>query len=580
MTIITTMAVPLHSSSTRQDECMGSDLAGFKYCGEFSGRPLAAKIGQLAYWSTVTIIFAWAAWLRFRLPLDPIAVPDYLFPALRKLIVGQFGQILLGRTIIYPGFVYIVLRVFGDFRAITVIQHLLGLLAGGVLLLVWRRIRDFIPSAQLPYPIHRCLGLVAAAIYLFAREPLCFEMSIRPEGICGFLISINLYFVIGFTVCCFLESRRTTTVAYGIAVVFSSVLLASVKPSFWLTAVIALLPVATFFLRRGSSRQKILLAGGAVVSAALLLLPEHFLSGNDAVNECFLPTQLFVIHANLIRDQMADDLKCNAKVPYPRERLEHVHAVLSVEIAKSFAAWPRHYPTLGFDPDYLMYNPTSIAAQLRTEFGNNISALCAFYSYYYWRIWLHRPLLMAKKIAQQMAIFYGPKCPVYRSGKFLSLTDDYKRGITSLGTESYRKVWTSYSRAVDFMERTQVLTGNAPVVEQSAYIRRPLVILAVTYRPLLMIALALSVAVFFHEGTRRCLGRLAALVVFTYSYNAANCFEVAAVHSLDNPRYLTVQMFVTILAQFLTILLILEILLGSRALTGRRRISVERSSVR
>jgi hypothetical protein len=80
-------------------------------------------------------------------------------------------------------------------------------------------------------------------------------MSIRPEGICGFLISINLYFVVGFTVCCFLESRRTTTVAYGIAVVFSSVLLASVKPSFWLTAVIALLPVATFFLRSRTTQR-------------------------------------------------------------------------------------------------------------------------------------------------------------------------------------------------------------------------------------------------------------------------------------------------------------------------------------
>ena len=559
---------------------MGSDLAGFKPCGKFSGRPLATKIGQLAYWSAVALIFGWAAWLRFRLPLDPIAVPNYLLPALRKLTGAEFGQVHLGRTIIYPGFVYLLVRVFGDFRAITITQNLLGLLAGGMLLLTWRRIRDFIPSARLPHPIYHCLGLLAVAIYMFSREPLLFERDIRPEGICGVLISINLYFVIEFTACCFLEGRRTATVTYGIAAVFSSILLASVKPSFWLTAIVALLPVAMFFFRRRWFWQKIAFAGGAAVSAVLLSLPEHSLIRNNEIGECFLPTQLFVIHANLIRDQMADDLERGAKVPYSLEWLGRVQATLSAEIAKSSAAWRRYYghSTLGFDPDYLMYNESSIVRQLDKEFGNNVSALCAFYRFYYWRIWRQRPLLVVKKIVRQMAIFYAPKCPAYRLRKSLSLTDEYNRSVTSL--EPYRKIWTAYPPAMDFMSRTALLARSAPVVQQPAYIRRPHQILAITYLPLLLIALALSAVVFMQEERRRRFGWLAALILFVYSYNLASCLEVAIVHSLENPRYSTVQMFVTILAQFLTILLILEILLGSRALIGRRRISAEHSSVR
>jgi hypothetical protein len=563
----------LHSSWKLQDERMGSDWARLKRCERSSPGSLFTKLGPFAYWSAVAVIFGWAAWLRFRLPLDPIAVPDtwgYLSPALRKLIGAEFGH-TRGLNFIYPGFVYLVLQVFGDFRAITVIQHLLGLLAGGVLLLTWQRIRDFIPSPYLPYPIHRCLGLLAAAVYMFSREPLCFEMDIRPESICGFLNSINLYFIIQFTASCFLEGRRTATVAYGIALVSSSILLASVKPSFGLTATIALLPVAGFFFRRGWFRQKIALTGGATVSAALLLLPEHFLSRNDEVSQTFLPTTLFVIHANLIRDQMADDLERNAKVPYPREWLERVHTALSTEIAKSFAAWPRHYATLGFDPDYLMYNQNSINAQLHKEFGNKISGLCTFYWFYYWQIWRQRPLLVAKKIMRQMAIFYAPKCPAYQLGKFLSLTDEYKISLTSLDIESYRKIWTAYPPAVDFMKRTQVLARRALVVPQSAYIRRPLGVLAVAYRPLLLIALALSAAVFLHKGTRRRLGWLAAfLVCFLYSANFGNVFGLSLVHTMEVPRYSTVQMFFTILAQFLTILLILEVLLGSRALIGRK----------
>jgi hypothetical protein len=557
---------------------MGSDLAGFKRCGKSSGRPLATKIGQLAYWSVVALIFGWAAWLRFRLPLDPIALSNYLLPALRKLIGPEFGQIHLGRTIIYPGFVYLLLRVFGDFRAITITQNLLGLLAGGIFLLTWRRIRGFIPSARLPHSIYNCLGLLAAAIYMFSREPLLFERDIRPEGICGFLISINLYLVVEFTACCFLEGRRTATVIYGIAAVFSSILLASVKPSFWLTAIVALLPGAMFFFRRRWFWQKIAFAAGVAVCAALLSLPEHSIIHNDEIGECFLPTQLFVIHANLIRDQMADDLERGAKVPYSLEWLGRVHDTLSAEIAKSSAPWRRYYGyyTLGFDPDYLMYDESSIVKQLDKEFGNNVSALCAFYRFCYWRIWRQRPLLVVKKIVRQMAIFYAPKCPAYRLRKSLSLTEEYNRSVTTL--EPHRTIWTAYPPAMDFMSRTALLARSAPVVQQSAYIHRPHQILAITYLPLLLIALALSAVVFMQEERRRRFGWLAALILFVYSYSFANCLEVAIVHSLENPRYSSVQIYVTILAQFLTILLILEILLGSRALIGHRRISAEHSS--
>ena len=107
---------------------------------------MAKKIQELGYWIAVVIIFALAALLRFRLPLDPLIVPNYLLPALKKLVGPEFGQVHFARTIIYPGFVYLLMRVFGDFRAITVAQNVLGLSAGAVFLLTWRRIRDFIPN--------------------------------------------------------------------------------------------------------------------------------------------------------------------------------------------------------------------------------------------------------------------------------------------------------------------------------------------------------------------------------------------------------------------------------------------------
>src|SRR5690242_15415774 len=129
---------------------MSSNCAPLSRCGKPSRRSLAIPVGQLAYWSAVAVIFVWAAWLRFRLPLDPIADPDtwgYLSPALRKLTGAEFGH-TAGRNFVYPRFLFLLLRSFGDFRAISVAQHLLGIIAGAILLFTWRRTRIFAPDLR------------------------------------------------------------------------------------------------------------------------------------------------------------------------------------------------------------------------------------------------------------------------------------------------------------------------------------------------------------------------------------------------------------------------------------------------
>jgi hypothetical protein len=531
-----------------------------------STNPIGRLNWKLYYWSIVALLFAWAAWQRFTLPLDPILDPDtwgYLAPALRELTGAEFGH-TSGRNFIYPGFVFLLLRVFGDFRAITIAQHFLGLVAGGILLLTWRRARVLVTDLRAHPAVHDGLGLLAAAIFLLASEPIRFETQLRPEGVCAFLISVNLYVVIQFIACSFVEHRRAASVTYGIAAVFSSILLASAKPSFWLASIIVLLPIGMFFFQRGLIWQKIAIGGGAVASAALLLLPEYFLNRNDEASQTFLPATLFVIHADLISNQMADDLRRGANVPYRREWLERVHGALGSEIAKSFAAWPGHFSTLGFDPDYLKYNKSSIAAQLRREFGGNVPALCAFYRFYYGRIWQQQPLLVLEKIARQMAIFYAPMCPVYNCGKSLSLTNAYNPGMVSLDIQSRRQIWTACPPAVDFMTRMKSVAPSAPIIHQPHYVRLALSVMAVTHLPLLLIAVVLG-AVVLTQSRRRRLGWLAALVLLGYLYNGAACLEVAVIHSLEIRRYITVQMFLTLLVQFFALWFILEFALEMRA---------------
>jgi hypothetical protein len=532
----------------------------------FSAAARRRLIWQYCYWLALAAIFSGAAWLRFALPLDPLADPDtwgYLSPALRKLTGAEFGH-TYGRNFVYPGFVFLILRTFGDFRAITLLQHLLGLAAGGLLLLTWRRARVFVANPRLRHDVYDAFGLIAAAILLFAGETIHLEMQLRPEGVCAFLLSLNVGLAIHFAAASYIDNRRTAATAYGAALVFSSVLLASVKPSFVLVAIVTVFPVVTFFFRRDWLREKFALTTGALVGAALLLVPEHFLRRSDEQSRTFLPTTLFVIHANLIRDLMADDLQRDANLPYSRDWLARVYTALNAEIGKSATTDPRYHVSAGFSPDYLMYNPTSIAAQLRSEFQGNVAALCAFYRFYYWRIWLHRPIRVLEKIARQMSIFYGPMCPAYSRSKAFPLTSDYERGLNALDVPPYRKVWIRYPRAVEFVSRTRLLARSAPAIEQPVWIRKPLGFLAAAYGPMLVLSIAISAFVFSRQRQRSRFGWLAGLVLFLFACNFFGCLEVAVVHLLEYPRYLTVQMYLALLAQFLALWFVAEIVLQMR----------------
>jgi hypothetical protein len=534
-----------------------------------SFRPGKDLLWPICYWATVAFIFAWAVWQRFKLPLSPIADPDtwgYLSPALRKLTGAEFGH-TQSRNFLYPGFLYLVLRCFGDFRAIGVVQHLLGLAAGGLFLLTWRRLRVFVPDSLVNPSLHDAFGLAGTAIYLLTSDTIRIETQLRPEGVCAFLISINLYFAVQFISCSFLEHRRTSAVVCGNATVLTSLLLASAKPSFWFAAIVVMVPVTAFFLRSNWVRQKIALGLGMVLIASLVLWPERILSRKDEASQTFLPTMLFVIHADLIRDQMAADLKENASLPYSTDWLERVYVALNSEIAKSETNYPGHYPSLQFDPEYLWFDRSSITTQLRREFGSNISALCDFYRFYYWRTWQRRPFRALQKVARQFSIYYYPNCPAYAPMKIWPLMDVYERAVTSLDSEDYRKIARSLPVLADFMQRTKSLAENAPATKQQGLLRHVLADLAVSYLFLLLLALILSAIIFWKQARWRRLKWLAALVLFGSAYNAASCLEVAIVNSLEVHRYMTVQMYATLLTQFLAFWLILEFALD---ITQRR----------
>ncbi len=533
--------------------------------------PASGKsIGKALYWIALAAIFGWAIWRRFALPLEPISDADlwgYLGPALQKLTGGQFSH-MQSRNFVYPAFLLSILGVFGDFRAITIFQHVLGLAAGAISILTWRRTTAFLSQSIVPRAIHETLGLFFVGVVVLAGEPIRAEMQLRPEGVCAFVLSLNLYLATEFVARAFVLKEKSDLAA-GIGTGLTAFLLASLKPSFILLALVPLLPLGWFFIRPNSLREKVCLGLALVVSALGLFLPEYLLSRDDEFARAFLPTTLFTIHADMIRDQMADDLERQASVPYARERLTRIHDRLAVEIRKSMED-DSPYPSFGFSPDYLMYRESSIATAVAAEFHGDMLAVEDFYRFYYWRTWRNRPGPMARKVARQIGLFYAPVSPVFDRQKYIRLGPFYEKSVDALKFSAQQEAWKKYPPAAAMLGRTAAVIESAPVIEQNKVIRRSVVFLAVADLPLLGMAILMAVAIWIVGENARRLRWFTALTLFVFAYNASACFEVAVLHSFDMPRYATIQFYVTVLAEFLALRLLVEALFAATARTRFR----------
>jgi hypothetical protein len=509
-------------------------------------------------WLLFGVVLAYGAWLRFRLPQVPLFDYDvlgYLIPGIDKLLGRGFTHVL--RNYFYPGFLYAVLRSFADFRAISVVQHLLGLLAGIMLFLSWRLLPRFIDRSRTVGPAYRFAGVLLSAIYLTAEEPIHFEMSVRPEGIVSFLVITNIYLAL---LCCekvFERDRQHILPAIGIAVVVSCTATILAKPSLFLGVVASVVPVAATLWRPIPGRDKLVLATGSVVAVIGLALPAWLPARTDPDSRTVLRTQLFVTHARIIHEQIGSDAAGNRDTKYPGKLLREVDQILTAELAK--AGSDKTCPTLGFNPDFLMFGPASLDAQLRTRFNSDLDRLCAFYSYYYGRTWLHRPVAMAAKVTREMSNFYNVPCPAYWTWRTRDLSRDYRDSIAAAEKFGLPQTCSNYTPFSHFFEQTVRLAQGKSNLVLPAAVQRLQRFAARTYLISLLLGIGAAVLTAVHPRFRRDLGRLAAVVGLLMWWNFGSCLEVAIVHTLDNVRYNTIQIIFTVLTQFGAIFLVAEV---------------------
>ncbi len=524
---------------------------------------------RISYITLDLLLICAAGFFRLRLPQEPLIDPDvggYLNPALQALTDHGF-QHSGGVTFFYPGFVYLILGTFRDFRAISIVQHLLGLAAGGILLACWNRSLSFIRKPVTPALICRLLGLLVAALFLFNTSVLRLEHAIRPDAIFPFFAALSMFFNIQFIRYRFLQRENRRTLLYGTLTVFNACLLFFLKPAFYLATAFATSPVWISLLDpKEPLRRKLLLIGVAVISsAAFLFLPEEALKRTDPSSKTFLPTTLFTIHANIIRDQMALDLEAKAKTPYSPEFLEKTYNLLNQEI--NVSKQTGRYTSLGFDPSYLMWDDSFDRKFSAFEPEGLDSRRVQFYYYYFFRTWTHQPTRMLQKVAQQLGILYNNihQASPYKLEAHTQLSAAYSDNceLFKARTSFFR---TEYEPLKEFISNSTDLTSTSYQITQPRAVSWINRFLARTFTLSILLAIVFAVIIAKNTVLRINYGWFLGTILLFYTYSFANSLGIAIIHTLETSRYLTNQLVYCLLPQCLTLFLTVEICCSRRTL--------------
>lgn len=498
------------------------------------------------------VILVLAVRYRFSVPAMPAFDEDtwgFLNPALQALLGNGF-QHTEGRNFLYPAIVGLLMKVFGDLRAVTIFQGTCSLATGALLLINWRALWRTVGGSPWRRILLDVAGLAVFSVFLFSPYPIYLEHFIRADNLCPVLSLLSLWLLIVF-----LKERRANP-AGGRARILGGLLVVvlftipSLKPSYTLTAVLVAMPVwLAVFDRRIRPVARLAMIGIPFVCIWLgLLWPERVLKRSDPFAETFLPESIFSIHAGIIREQMSEDIAAGGSgIPYSIAQLAGIRTLLDDGLARARIRISRNFSLLGFDADYLLYDDpffSKLAGALGTR-----QAAYDFCHYYYQRVWRKHPAAMFRKIGGQLGVFYNLNCPVYTAGRF-NLQNYYAHSLKILGFHlDQRALLESLPATRRYVEAQESLKATPAALNSSRYIKKAEAILAATCLPVFLATFVAAVWVALRPERRRQYGLVIVVLLLAYAFNAGNNLGIAILHSLEVVRYTRIQLATTLFAQ-------------------------------
>ena len=521
----------------------------------------------------LALIFGWAAWERLRLPLTPFANPDvwaYLGPGLDALLGEPFRE-WFGQCFLYPWFLYVLLSATGTFKCITLVQALLGLGTAALMFCCWMELGRLLPASRLPRFAFKLLGAALAGVYLFSTATVQFERTLNPEAVFPFVVILQVYCNLRFIRSRFIDRQPGRALLSGGLALFLSVAASLLKPSFSGAVVLGNLPMMIALFRPGQPAWgKVLLVAVPVLGAALSLVwPEYKL--RQSAGSLYLARSLFSVHADLINDQIAEDLARHAQTPYSPELLAAIHAALTEALRESRGEEGKYWHALGFNADYIRFGNAGKRSFLRglTEQLGGEEQTGNFCRYYYWRTVRGQPAGMAAKVARQFAVFYRVgRCPAYMSNGRIDLSKEYRRSSECLVLQPKL---LRYPPGAALFVRTEALSDTALHVGPYRFTGLINRFLSETHLFWCVCAVLLAVCAWRIQPVRAVFGTVAPVLLLLYSYNFGTVLTLAIGHSLDVGRYSQYQFAYTLLPDFVSVWLAVEALILFRSYLRSRQ---------
>jgi len=365
---------------------------------------------------------------------------------------------------------------------------------------------------------------------------MAFELAIRPEAIIAFVAFFQLFCVVSYCRFRWKEPHAAASIIFGALSLPLAWALFVLKPNRALAVPATVLPVflGIFGQARPHAARLLPPALGCGLIILSLWLPDKLLFLRTSQTRMVLPLTLFTIHADIIRENLADELQSPKTTTDRRQFLEGFLPVLDKEILTAKVENPS-YKRIGFDPDYLMYR-SAIFPSLSSEWRMTPEQVAAFCRRSFVSAIAHRSLDYARKVGSQIEYFFFPDDGTFfRKRVDLAKIYAYSLQTLPLTLEAASNAGTQ-SLFQAYRTQTEDRVSQAKNLESIRSFRQFLKS-AKSFTLTIELAFLLSLAAcfFWKPLAFMRLPGLVALLIF--SAPLGNALTVAMVHALDNSRY-------------------------------------------
>lgn len=293
------------------------------------------------------------------------------------------------RELFYPIFLYILIYI-GGYKLVGIIQMLMSLAAPIIVHLTWMRFSKFIPCSTAIY--HRFLGVLLLLILMFHGGNLLSALTIGPEILFIFLLSLLLYLLARAATADTPKIQLITTSA----AISLSIILYFIRGHWLLSAIFACI-TAGFILM--GTRATILKKAVSFALPILIIFSTAEIISNtlrdspkNQDQNIFLPGTLACWHAPIVAPELD-------KIYYAENARNNFLRLASEELMSSLLQ-KDGYQTLGWNADYCMYK-TNFRKYILQAYDNDAQRASAVLKSSFLRAVISHPLWYTNKVWHQ-----------------------------------------------------------------------------------------------------------------------------------------------------------------------------------